>query len=94
MSNSRVSAHLHFQPIELAFVQRQSSVVMWPVRLDTECHYLPTIYLLAFCILHAFEPFGWWELGQVMGAHSVAWIRSYDCRSSDLAAQRLLQFNP
>ena len=34
------------------------------------------------------------ELGQVAGAHSVAWILSYDCRSSDLAAQRLLRFNP
>ena len=28
-----------------------------------------------------------------MEAHSVAWIQSYDCWSSDLAAQRLLWFN-
>ena len=69
---------------------------MWPVRLDTECHYLPTevvpIYLLTF--LHAIELLGWQELGQVTGAYSIAWIRSYNCWSSDLAAQRLLQFNP
>ena len=56
---------------------------------------LPTemvpIYLLAF--LHAFELLGWRELGQATGAHSVAWIRSYDCWTSDLAAQRLLWFN-
>ena len=60
----------------------------------TECCYLPTvvvpIYLLAF--LHAFELLGWQELGQATGA--VAWIQSYDCWSSDLAAQRLLWFNP
>ena len=66
------------------------------VQLDTERRYLPTvvvpIYLLAF--LHAFELLGWQELGQATGAHSVEWIRSYDCWSSDLAAQRLLQFNP
>ncbi|XP_072851515.2 fibronectin type 3 and ankyrin repeat domains protein 1 isoform X1 [Pogona vitticeps] len=37
---------------------------------------------------------GWQELGQATGAHSVAWMRSYDCWSSDLAAQRLLRFNP
>ena len=58
--------------------------------------YLPTevvpIYLLAF--LHAFELLGWQELGQVTGAHSVTWIRSYDGCSSDLAAQRFLWFNP
>ena len=56
-----------------------------------EHRYLPTvvvpIYLLAF--LHAFELLGRQELG----AHSVMWIRSYDGWSSDLAAQRLLQFN-
>ena len=49
------------------------------------------IYLLA-CI-HSFELLGWQELGQAMGAHSVVWIRSYDCWSSDLAAQMLLWFN-
>ena len=47
-----------------------------------------------FCILHAFEPLGWWGLRQVTRAHSVTWIQSYDCRSSDLAAQRLQWFNP
>ena len=51
-------------------------MAMWPVRLDVERCYLPTvvvpIYLLAF--LHAFELLGWQELGQVTGAHSVAWI--------------------
>ena len=56
-------------------------VVMWPVRLDTECCYVPTvvvpIYLLAF--LHAFVLLGWQEPGQATGAHSVTWIRSYDC---------------
>ena len=56
-------------------------MVTWPVQLDTERRYLPTevvsIYLLAF--LHAFELLGWWELGEPMGAHSVTWIRSYDC---------------
>ena len=61
-----------------------------------EHHYLPTkvvpIYLLAF--LHAFELLDWQELGQATGAHSVAWIRSYDGWSYDLAAQRLLPFNP
>ena len=66
------------------------------MQLDTERHYLPTvvvpIYLLAF--LHASELLGWQELGQATGAHSIAWIRSYDCWSSDLAAQRLLRFNP
>ena len=71
-------------------------MVTWPACLDTERCYLPTvvvpIYLLEF--LHAFKLLGWQELGQATGAHSVAWIRSYDCRSSDLAAQRLLQFNP
>ena len=69
---------------------------MWPARLDMEHCYLPTevvpIYLLTF--LHAFELLGWQELGQVMGAHSVVWIQSYDCWSSDPAAQRLLRFNP
>ena len=71
-------------------------MVTWPRDLDTERHDLPTvvvpIYLLAF--LHAFERLAWQELGQVMGAPSVAWIRSYDGWSSDLAAQRLLRFNP
>ena len=68
---------------------------MWPAQLDTERHDLPTevvlIYLLAF--LHPFELQGWQELGQAMGARSVAWIRSYNSWSSDLAAQRLLRFN-
>ena len=32
---------------------------------------------------------GWQELGQATDAPSVAWIRSYDGWSSDLAAQRL-----
>ena len=45
--------------------------------LDTERCYLLTevvpIYLLAFELL------GWRELGEATGAHSVAWIRSYDC---------------
>ena len=67
---------------------------MWPARLDTEQHYLTTevvpIYQLPF--LHAFERLGWQELGQATGAHSIAWIRSYDGWSSDLAA--LLRFNP
>ena len=49
------------------------------------------IYLLTF--LHAFELVGWREMGQVTGAHSIIWIRSYDCWSFDLAAQRLLWFN-
>ena len=66
------------------------------MRLDMKCSYLPTVvvpvYLLAF--LHAFERLGWQELGQATGAHSVVWIQSYDCWSSDLVAQRLLQFNP
>ena len=70
---------------------------MWPARRDTERCYLLTvvvpIYLLAYCILHAFKLLGWWELGQATGAHSITWIRSYDCRSSDLAAQRFLRFN-
>ena len=70
-------------------------MVTWPARLDPERCYLPTevvpIYLLAF--LHAFELLDWQELGQATGAHSVAWIQSYKLRSSDLAAQRLLQFN-
>ena len=72
------------------------SVVTWPGQLDTERHDLPTevvpIYLLAF--LHAFKLLGLQELGQATGAHSVAWIRSYDCWFSDFAAQRLLRFNP
>ena len=71
-------------------------MVTWPARLDTERRGLPTkvvpIYRLAF--LHAFEQLGWQELGQATGAHSVTGIRSYDGWSSDLAAQRLLQFNP
>ena len=50
------------------------------------------IYLLTF--LRAFEWLGWQELGQATGAHSIAWIRSYDGWSSNLAAQRLLWFNP
>ena len=66
------------------------------MRLDTECRYLPTvvvpIYLLAF--LHAFELLGWQMLGQATGAHSVPWVQAYDCWSSDLAEQRLRQFNP
>ena len=70
-------------------------MVTWPAQLNMECRYLSAlvvpIYLLAF--LYAFELLGWQELGQVMGAHSVMWIRSYNCRSSDLAAQRLLRFN-
>ena len=57
--------------------------------------YLPTkvvpIYLLTF--VHAFERLGWQEQGQATGAPSIVWIRSYDCCSSDLAAQRLLRFN-
>ena len=69
---------------------------MWPAQLNTEHHDLPTevvpIYQLVF--LHAFELLGWQDLGQVTGAHSIAWIRSYNGWSSDLAAQRLLQFNP
>ena len=44
--------------------------------------------------LHVFELLGWQELGLATGAHSVVWIRSYDCWSSDPAAQRLLWFNP
>ena len=71
-------------------------MVTWPARLDTEGCYLPNvvvpIYILTF--LHAFELLDWQELGQTTGAHSVTWIQSYDCWSSDLAAQRLLQFNP
>ena len=71
-------------------------MVTWPARLDTERCDLPMmvvpIYLLAF--LHPFERLGWQELGQATGAPSVAWIRAYDCWSSDLAAQRLLRFNP
>ena len=71
-------------------------MVTWPARLDTESHDLHTevvpIYLLAF--LHAFERLGGQELGQATGAPSIAWIQSYDCWSSDLAAQRRLQFNP
>ena len=69
---------------------------MWPARLDTEHCYLPTLVVpiyLQYLHLHAFELLGWQELGQAMGAHSVPWIRSYDCWSSDFAAQRLLQFN-
>ena len=70
-------------------------MVTWPAQLDTKCRYLPTevvpIYLLTF--LHAFEWLGWQELGQATGAHPVAWIRSYNGWSSDLAAQRLLRFN-
>ena len=77
----------HLQAIEPAFVQRVS-VVTWPARLDTECRDLPTevvpIYPLAF--LHAFELLGWQELGQVTGAHSVVWIRSFDGWASDFAA--------
>ena len=69
---------------------------MWPERLQTERCDLPTkavpIYLLAF--LHAFEWLGWQELGRAMGAPLITWIQSYDSWSSDLAAQRLLQFNP
>ena len=87
--------HPRLQAIELAFVQRQSSVVTWPALLDTECHDLPTkvvpIYLLAF--LHAFERLGWRELGQATGARCIAWIQSYNCWSSDPTAQRLLRFN-
>ena len=60
-----------------------------------ERRYVPTkvvpIYLLTF--LHAFKLLGWQELGQATGAHSVLWIRSYGCWSSDFAAQRLVQFN-
>ena len=72
-------------------------MVTRPARLDTErLYFLPTvvvpIYLLTF--LHAFERLGWQELGQVTGAPSVAWIQSHDCWSSDLAAQRLVRFNP
>ena len=70
-------------------------MVTWPAQLDTERHSLPIVvvpvYLLTY--LHAFELLGWQELGQAMGAYSVAWIQSYDCWSSDLAAQRLLQYN-
>ena len=51
-------------------------------------------YLFIYLHLHAFELLGWQELGQVMGAHSIVWIQSYDCWSSDLAVQRLLWFNP
>ena len=53
----------------------------------------PWWYLFIYSHLHAFKLLGWQELGQATGAHSVMWIRSYDCMSSDLAAQRLLQFN-
>ena len=62
-----------------------------------ECRYLPTMVVSIYSIylhLYAFELLGWQQLGQVMGAHSVMWIQSYDCWSSDLAAQRLLRFNP
>ena len=70
-------------------------MVTWPARLDTECHYLPTMVvpIYHFAFLNAFELLDWWELGQATGAHSSVWIQSYDCRSSDLAAQRLLRFN-
>ena len=54
----------------------------------TERHYLLTmvvpIYLLSFACFRTAR----------LAAHSVMWIRSYDCWYSDLAAQRLLQFNP
>ena len=71
-------------------------MVTWPARLDTERRDLPTevvpVYLLTF--LQAFKLVGWQEMGQPTGAHSVAWIQSYDGWSSDPAAQMLLQFNP
>ena len=68
---------------------------MGPTRRDMECvAFPPWWYLFIYSHLYAFELLGWQELGQVTGALSIAWIRSYDCRSSDLAAQRLLRFNP
>ena len=70
---------------------------MWLARLDMEHHYLPTLVVpiqYIYLHLHAFELLGWQELGQATGAHYVMWIRSYDCWSSVLAAQRLLWFNP
>ena len=96
MSDSRGPCSSPFPSRRASVCPKTVSVVMWPARLDTERCYLPTkvvpIYLLAF--LHAFELLSWQELGQATGAHSVAWIQSYNCCSSDLAAQRLLQFNP
>ena len=71
-------------------------MVTWPAQLDMECHYLPTVVVPIYSIyshLHAFKLLGWQELGQATGAHSIVWIQSYNCWSSDLAAQRLLQFN-
>ena len=70
-------------------------MVTWPARQDMECHYLPTevVPIYIYLHLHDFELLGWQDLGQATGAHSVMWIQSYDCWSSDLATQRLPQFN-
>ena len=50
------------------------------------------IYLLTFTCFRTARLARSWD--KAMGAHSFAWIRSYDCWSSDPAAQRLLQFSP
>ena len=95
MSDSRAWCSSPFPSHRASICPKTVSMVTWPARLDTERRYLPTkvipIYLLTF--LHAFELLGWEELGQATGAHSVTWIQSYNCWSSDLAAQRLLRFN-
>ena len=92
MSDSRGQCSSLFPSHRASVCLKTVSVVTWPVQLDTECRYLPTevvpIYLLTF--LHAFELLGWQELGREMEA----WIRSYDCWSSDSAEQRLLWFTP
>ena len=95
VSDSRAQCSSPFPSRRASVCPKTVSVVTWPARLDTKRCYLPTevvpIYLLAF--LHAFELLGWQELGQSDGS-SVTWIQSYDCWSSELAAQRLLWFYP
>ena len=39
----------------------------------------PRWSLFIYSHLHAFELLGWRKLGQATAAHSVTWIRSYDC---------------
>ena len=87
----RGGAHLRFQPSvcpKTIFHGHMASMTRHRTPLPS--HHGGTY--LSTRSLHAFKLLGWRELGQAMGAHSVAWIRSYGCRSSDLAAQRLLYF--
>ena len=88
VSNSRGRCTSRFQAVQPALVQRQFLLSRGQHDYRT-LFYLPTkmvpIYLLSFACFQTARLARRWD--KVTGGHSVAWIRSYDCWSSDPAAQ-------